>query len=475
MIRRCLWVAALYFASLPLQAHSQALPGQGELLESEMDGSTLASPPAASAGLTEGQVREIIEQYLGTTGSPPETAWFAEPVRPAPAAPVTYPTAKLTGFFQLDSVRFDQDATSLATLGDIQDGTGFRRARLAAVGNLSETASYCFEFDIAQAQARFVDVWGQFSDSPLGNVRIGRFRQPFGMSELTSARELPFVERPSAFALGPFRQTGIMLFDTAMNEQATWAMSGFRTISDNFGNVYGDSGGYGTAIRTTFLPVDCGDEGLVHLGFDHSYLDPARNAIQYASQNEVLVGQNPNFGPGGLSVLPLDFVPPFVQSGVFPVDHVHLFNLEAAASVGRALVQSEFRWAHVSLPTGDQATVPALYVHGRYMLTDDIIPYNRTGGVFGRVSPRNPVKAWCGQWGAWELASQISYIDLNDLSAQPAVPGPGRRMTNGTLGLNWYLLTNAKMHFQYIATALDDPTSGDSTTHTYASMVQFDF
>jgi len=304
---------------------------------------------------------------------------------------------------------------------------------------------------------------------------MGRFRQPFGMTELTSIRELPFIERASPFALSPFRQTGMMLFDTALDDQATWAVSGFRTISDNFGNVYGDSGGYGTAMRTTILPIDCGDEKLVHFGIDYSYLDPARNQLQYATQDEIFIGQNPNFGPNGLSVLPLEFVPPFVQSGVFPVDHVNLFNIEAAASIGRGLVQSEFRWSRVSLLSGDQATVPAFYVHGRYMLTDDIIPYNRKAGVFGRVSPKNPVKPFCGQWGAWEVATQISYINLNELSAQPTVPGPGRRMTNASLGLNWYIQTNAKMHFEFIASDLNDRVVGDSMTHTYASMVQFDF
>ncbi|TWU47596.1 Phosphate-selective porin O and P [Rubripirellula tenax] len=223
-----------------------------------------------------------------------------------PAVPETkksYPDFKITGFFQLDTAYFDQSDASVATLGDIQDGTGFRRARIAAVDNLTERASYQMEFDFAQAQARFVDVWGQIKDTPVGNVRIGRFRQPFGMSELTSIRELPFLERPTVFALAPFRQTGIMLFDTAVDEQMTWAVSGFRTLSDNFGNVYGDNGGYGTAERITALLIDRGDCRVLHVGLDHSYLNPGRDQIQYASQDEIFVGQQPNFGPTGLSVL----------------------------------------------------------------------------------------------------------------------------------------------------------------------------
>ncbi len=132
---------------------------------------------------------------------------------------------------------------------------------------------------MAQGQPRFVDVWGQIKDTPLGTIRIGRFRQPLGMSELTSVRELPFLERPLVFGLATFRQTGVMFFDTAFEESLTWAVSGFRHFSDNFGNVYGDDGGYGTAERLTFLVVDKGDSGIVHLGLDHGYSDRAKSDI----------------------------------------------------------------------------------------------------------------------------------------------------------------------------------------------------
>ena len=176
--------------------------------------SAIAQDMAAQRLVTMDQLLELqnqLDELRAAQNSPPPTKEEKK----------TFPDFKVTGFFQLDSAYFDQSDESVATLGDIQDGTGFRRARIAATGNLTERASYLMEFDFAQAQARFVDVWGQIKESPLGNVRIGRYRQPFGMSELTSVRELPFLERPTIFALSPFRQTGIMLFDTADDEQMT--------------------------------------------------------------------------------------------------------------------------------------------------------------------------------------------------------------------------------------------------------------
>ncbi len=393
----------------------------------------------------------------------------ADPSSGKPAS--GFPTVTVTGFFQLDAGFYNQDAANRATLEDIEDGAGFRRARLAATGNVTERTSYIMEFDLAQAQARIVDMWMQFSETPVGNVRIGRYRQPFGMTELSGIREIPFLERPLPFALSPFRQTGVMLFDTALDERMTWAASGYRYLSDNFGNVYADTGGYGVATRITALPVDHGDSGLVHVGFDYSYNDPGRDNVQFVSTNEFFVGQNPNLGPSGLSVLPIVAVPLFVNTGDMLTSRTDLFNVEGAASWGRLLIQSEARWAQVELLDGTINTFPAAYAHVRYVLTGETIPYNRQTGSFGRVKPAQPTDFWCGHWGAWEVAARASYIDLNGTG----LPGPGRRLTDVTLGLNWYVSEHVKFQFNWIHADLDDPILGGSQAQTYAFRGQVDF
>ena len=61
------------------------------------------------------------------------------------------------------SVWFDQTQKNINTVGDVQDGIDFRRARLAAKGNVTKNISYIMEFDFAASQARFVDVWLNFA------------------------------------------------------------------------------------------------------------------------------------------------------------------------------------------------------------------------------------------------------------------------------------------------------------------------
>ena len=90
-----------------------------------------------------------------------------------------FPKVKLTGFFQADAGWFRQSPGSFATFGDIQDATGFRRARLAAVGDVAENMSYMLEMDFAfPGRPSFMDVWLDVHSVPLlGNVRVGQWRQ----------------------------------------------------------------------------------------------------------------------------------------------------------------------------------------------------------------------------------------------------------------------------------------------------------
>ena len=67
-----------------------------------------------------------------------------------------------------------------------------------------------------------------------------------------------------------------MLFDTRPDELGTWAISGYRFLSDNFGNVFADSGGYGMVARLTAIPFEFGENRLLHLGADYSYNDLCR-------------------------------------------------------------------------------------------------------------------------------------------------------------------------------------------------------
>ena len=106
----------------------------------------------------------------------------------------SFPKTKVTGFFHLDGAYFSQDRNNRLTLGDIEDGLAFRRARLAAAGEVARDVSFIIEFDIAQSQARFVDVWMQLDTTNFNNSVASVGIKPRGLgihNDFTHWRSAP--------------------------------------------------------------------------------------------------------------------------------------------------------------------------------------------------------------------------------------------------------------------------------------------
>ena len=386
------------------------------------------------------------------------------PILKKDSAP-TYPNTKLTGFFQMDAATFTQSGGNQTQYGTIQNDMGFRRARLAAVGDVAANVSYMLEMDFAfPGRPSFMDVWLDVHSLPLfGNVRVGQWRQPFGMDNLTSVRELTFLERPLMFGLTPFRETGIGFHDTNEEKSVTWAGSVFGSPTDAWGNVYGNKG-FGTAFRLTALPYyECDGRYLAHVGFDHSFSIPGnagvayRNTPEYGSPFGSSITQNvPGGGTGNGSS---GDVPFFYNTGPLFFDNANLLNFELAGVWNSFHCQSELTCNLIDFG-GTTVTVPAAYLQAAYLLTGEVRPYNKVAGVLGRIKPLCPFGE-AGGIGAWELAARYSYIDTNPIVPfQPLAPaaaqpgGPvipwGGALNDVTFGVNWYLNTYTKFQFNYI-------------------------
>ncbi len=409
----------------------------------------------------------------------------------------TYPDVKLGGFFQADAARFSQDANNIATVGDAQDGYGFRRARLLGYGDVFYNTSFKLEMDFAvPGRPQFMDVWLDFKYVPtLGHVRVGNWRQPFGMSAMTSARQLPFLERALPFTFVPFRQIGFGFYDYSQDESATWALSAFRYPTDVFGNNVGDPGGFGLAGRFTELLYydNCGRR-LLHVGVGYSFADPSNNGILYQDRAEVIVGEGSQTQIGTFNNIPAGSNPstvptrllPFVSTGIIPARNYSLIGFETAAVYNSAWFQAEWMHTTVRQIAGPNLNYTGGYVQGGYFLTGEVREYNGKAGVLTQPKPLRNLG--CGGYGAWEIAVRGSFIDLSDTGnlitnpLGPLVPGQAsgirdRRgtLTDFTFGVNWYVNPNTKFQFNYIRAMLDNNLLGRSNCDIVAMRAQLTF
>ena len=453
-------------------------------------------PPLVTEDLTQQRLSNLESQLsdfrnnleLGTLAPGRLRSTDIAPILNQASAP-TYPNAKLTGFFQLDTGSFMQSGVNQAQYGTIQNDLGFRRARLAAVGDVSENVSYMMEFDFAfPGRPSFMDVWLDVHDIPLfGNVRVGQWRQPFGMDNLNSVRELTFLERPLMFGLTPFRETGIGFHDTNEDKSMTWAGSVYGSPTDAWGNVYGNKG-VGTAFRLTAIPIyDCEGARVLHLGFDHSFQVPGNAGVAYRNNPEYAgpFGSNTaqsvpggNVGGGASGDVPF-----FYNTGPLFFNTGNLLNMELAGVYNSLHWQSELTYNVLDFDNGT-VVIPAFYAQAGYLLTGEVRPYNKVGGVLGRIKPRCPYGK-DGGIGAWELAIRYSYINTNPVVPfQPAAPaaaqpgGPliawGGELNDVTFGVNWYLNAYTKFQFNYIV-ANSNRGGQQSSCDIVALRAQLDF
>ncbi|VAX23350.1 Phosphate/pyrophosphate-specific outer membrane porin OprP/OprO [hydrothermal vent metagenome] len=323
------------------------------------------------------------------------------------------------------------------------DGTEFRRARLYVSGVIYKNIIFKAQYDFAGGDPDIKDMYMGIKNIPgVGTIKVGHFKEPFGLEELTSSKYITFLERSMAMeAFSPSRNSGLMFTNTAWDKRLVWAIGVFKDV-DGYGENYGDSEFNLTARIAAAVWNE--DENVFHLGAAYSARKPNDNTARFRSRAEA------HLSPTRL-----------VDSGAISSDDVGLLGLEAAIALGPFSVQSEYVTANVSAMDGaPDPTLSSYYIYSSYFITGESRPYKK--GVFSRVKPRNNFGSGSG---AWEVAIRYSAIDLEDASVT------GGEETNYTAGVNWYLNPNSRVMANYVNADLKDV--GEATITQMRFQVDF--
>ena len=342
---------------------------------------------------------------------------------------------KFGGRIMNDWAFMSEDDSLKAAIGQLQDATTeFRRARLYISGTVYEKVIFKAQYDFAGGDADFKDVYLGLKKLPgVGTLKVGHFKEAFGLEELTSSKYITFMERSLPVIFAPSRNTGIGVNNTALNKRLTWAAGLFL-----------DTGGYGdeddaensaaATARITGLPWYQGKDRLLHLGLSYSNRDAKDDAVEYDQSPEA------------------HLAPDFVDTGSIVADSENRFGIEAALVHGPFSLQGEYMGANVETPDGSDPSFSGYYASASYFLTGEHRAYKNSSGTFDRVKPKTNFGK--GGTGAWEVALRYSGLDLNDAPIQ------GGELEDVTFGLNWYLNPNVRTMFNYVLADLD--TVGDA-------------
>jgi len=352
---------------------------------------------------------------------------------------------KIGGRLQTDWLWSSEDNAIKSDVGEQEDGVEIRRARLYFSGLIYDNVEYKLQFDFAGGEAALKDAYLDLTDFPIGKLRMGHFKEPFSLDELTSSKYITFLERALPNIFAPRRNTGFMLHNTVSDERMTTAIGVFRDMDDFGENV--DDGGYNITGRVTVLPIyEKKGANLLHLGAAYSYRNPD-DSIRYQQRPEAHLTDR------------------FVDTGTFAGDQVDLVGLEAAWVNGPLSLQGEYMMANANrLGSGSDVEFDGYYVQASYFLTGEHRNYKTSEGAFSRIKPNKNYSAESGP-GAWEIKARYSGLDLSDRDIA------GGELDNITAGLNWYLNPNTKIMWDYVHADKDDIGQADMLI----MRLQFDF
>ncbi len=315
--------------------------------------------------------------------------------------------------------------TASGTFWDFEDDddawhtrSELRRARLNINTRMSKNwkAKLQFNYGDEDGTVEIKDAYVENNRWKMLNIIVGQDKEPFGLENLTSSKNLSFVERSmvsSAFA--PGRNIGISLKGeiAVFNWQAGVYQA--ETRED-------DGGTCALSGRLAVMPWKTGN-GFFHLGVSGSYRDYDGEKFEIKESAQIHTADN------------------IIFSDEIDTDHLLLCGLETAFGVGPFSFAAEYMMTDVNaIAKEDDADLEGYYLSAGWFLTGEKRPFKN--GTWGRVKPESP-------YGAFELIARYSSLDVSENKI-------GSTADACTAGVNWYINNTVCLMTDYMYLSLTD-------------------
>jgi len=344
---------------------------------------------------------------------------------------------------------------------DYESGVEWRRLWIYNSGVLYKHVEWKLEIDFADPNDPSLrDTYFGLVDMDdclgcaMPNIRIGHFKVPFCLEELTSSKYITMMERAEpANVFAPSFRYQIMLHDSFRGGQLNYAASYWLTESaDDVSQIEfdneGASDGWGWAGRITYTPwydCECSCRRL-HVGVG-AYNVTDIQEIRYSADGYSRVGTTS----------------PLVDTTTFPADGVFTWNVELALVYGPFTLQGEYFSAAVDSPATGDPTFSGWYATASYWLTGECSNYKK--GVFDRVTPCcNFLDNDCCCKGALQLAVRYDFLDLTDGAIV------GGELTHFIVGVNWHLNPNARIMLNWFTSNTNGNAQLNNIDESYTGL-----
>ena len=434
---------------------------------------------------------------------------------------------KLTGRVHFDARSISNDLSQISDRDSASVGDNFelRRARIGFTGSYNKQIQFEGVANAVGSTTNIIDTaFINYGYNKEGQVRVGRFKQPFSLEENTSSNNIDFMERSYVNQITPGKQLGMMVHG-ANQSGFTYAASiyqqGFNELSNQ------TPLGSQAALRLTSnlaKLAKIGSEGtVVHVGFGgvkgkyeqtSSTSGNTAKAEDTSTRSTIVSFRDENRGLS--NAYRLQIAGDILNTGDYNALGDNVVNvsqtmkgLELAVAQGPFKFQGELAHANFDARTdrctwsaagactsGGTATINAIaktsYLAVLWNITGEDFGKSYSNGAFGGIKPSSEfMKDYGGVvgngTGAWQLGYRISNYDVSTLQVA-GTSGISRAITDGstaavasryqnsptattqTLALNWILNSNSRVMFNYATTKfgssveyLDTDTNSSTT------------
>ena len=362
---------------------------------------------------------------------------------------------QLTGRVHMDYRGYSPtfaDGASAAT-DPFTDVLEVRRARLGVTGQFQKdwkyqiVGNYGMGSNGMSSGSTEVDVaFVDYAANPELSVRMGKFKMPFSLEQLTSSNNIDFMERSvtnqNEGEFVPAKETGLMLFGSPRS-----GVSYGLAVSTGRGNKSATIDSFDTIgrISANLSKAFANDDSIVtHVGVGYSTgkvktLAPEMGRTEtrwYSSTSGAL---------------------PFIASSTNTEPDRTRLGYEVAVAYEALKFQGEiFDFKYKGSRTDEIGTS---YFQLVYNLTGEKHNYSNSSGTFGWIKPNQPFSLAKGGLGAWQIG--IRYSDL-DASGVTVATGKTNKLSGLTYGLTWFVNDNARVMLNYTTTDFNGVAVGST-------------
>ena len=424
---------------------------------------------------------------------------------------------KMTGRVHYDARAIDSGLNPINDRDTASVASGFeiRRARIGFSGNYNKQIQFEGVANAVGSTTNIIDTaFINYGYNSAGNIRVGRFKQPFSLEENTSSNNIDFMERSYVNQITPGKKLGAMVHGS--NDAGfTYAAS----IYQNDFNEVSNSDGASTmgAMRLTADLAKLGKIGdgkfVAHLGYaidkgNYEVIPTTsgntESGVSSVTRASIISFRDENRGLANAYRLQKAGVSTsgtgYGITGNEAIDVSKSTNgLEAALAYGPFKFQTEYADSKFAASTIRQddvtlnASVKTNYVAFVYNITGEDFAKSYSKGAFGGIKPTSEfMKDYGGVvgngTGAWQVGYRYSTyevavgeaVNARNSTTYSYTDDTNSRYQNSpkattqTFSLNWILNSNARVMFNYSTTTFGESVEVLDTGYDHSASTKED-